>query len=193
MRFNFFKNFKFFPGPERKPLAAIAAGLMAVFAVLALHSAEDTFFYYEYTNTPEYKAVLVNSLVPANMPVFAEFSVLHPVLSSAFFCLFCVNFFILSYGVWRGRSWGRISSVYMFYLLAAVFLLLLIMPGIIVPQPLSGNVSEEMQDFNSFANIMTSVFRIISALFIFLFVFCARYFERLSVYPKDNFYMPKEQ
>ena len=191
MKLKLLKKIKFFPGPERKAMSAVSFAMMLVFAIMALHSAEDAFFYYEYTSTPEYKAVLVNSLVPANIPLFAEFSLLHPVLSTSVFCFFCANASVVSYGVWRGRPWGRISAVYIFYLLAAAALL--IMPGIVIPQPLPDSGDEEIQKFNSFSHIATLVFRVLSALSVFLFVFLARYFERLSVYPKDNFYMPKWQ
>lgn len=192
MKFKFFKSFKFFPGPERKALAVFAAISMIVFAIVSLNAFFDVFYYYEITNTLEYQKILANSIVPQNMPVFAEFSLLHPAMLTFIIFFLSADASAVSYGVWRGRSWGRISAAYSLYIMAAVLLILVIFPQIVIPQPVNYQ-NGDFEQYNSFAKILSLVFRIMSTLLIFLSLWGARYFEKLSVFPSDNFYLPEKK
>ena len=192
MKFNFLKGFKFFPGPERKALAVFAAISMTVFAILSLNAFFDAFYYYEITDTLEYQKIVANSLVPQNMPAFAEFSLLHPTMLMFMIFFLFADISVVSYGVWRGRSWGRISAAYSLYIMAAVFLVLVIFPQLVIPQPVNYQ-SEDFEQYNAFAKILSLAFRVALTLFIFLFLWGARYFEKLSVFPSDNFYLPAKK
>ena len=100
MKFKFFKSFKFFPGPERKALAVFAAISMIVFAIVSLNAFFDVFYYYEITNTLEYQKILANSIVPQNMPVFAEFSLLHPAMLTFIIFFLSADVSAVSYSFW---------------------------------------------------------------------------------------------
>ena len=187
---NYIRSIRFFPGPERKWLATVSA-IVSVLALLAatyfLHS---MILYIMITDEPLYRYALVTSIVPRNIPPFAEFAVLHPVMMCFFAMFVSVNVAIISFGVQRGRSWGRTSAAYSLYLSALIMLGLLIFPNFIIPGKMPG---EEYAEFNLFVSKASYIFRIIAAALTLGFLYSARFFEKLSVFPKNNFYLPKEE
>ena len=185
-------SFRFFPGPERKWLAVISLVFFCVFSVWALFAALDAYDWFLYTNSVSYSIALNNSLVPENMPPFAEFSILHPVLLSVFIVIILLEAAVISFGVWRGLAWARVSSVYFFYIIAFICLAFIIFPGFILPKPIIRNGIDAFPEFNAGVAHLSHIMRIAAAVLCALCIYLARFFEKLSKYPKDNFYLPEK-
>lgn len=185
-------KWKFFPGPERQITAVLSLCAAVLFAFLAIRSAGDTLFMYHYTKTPSYHYALGNGLVPENIPPFAEFALLHPVLLDLLQTFLLANAAVIAFGLWRGRSWGRVSAVYFLYSAALVLLSFVICPSFVVPEPYVHHGIAPFPEFNQKVRIISLVMRTAAAFFIFLFIILARYFENLSQYPENNFYLPAE-
>jgi hypothetical protein len=65
---------------------------------------------------------------------------------------------LLGFGLWRRREWARLAAVAGLYLLAAMFLLLLLFPGLAVPAPLYYGGAEISPEFN--AAVRSAAFRL---------------------------------
>lgn len=183
-------RWKFFPGPERKATAVLSLCAAVLFTFWTIRSAGDAVFMYHYTKTPSYHHALGNGLVPENIPPFAEFALIHPVLLDFLQTFLLANAAVIAFGLWRGRSWGRVSAVYFLYLSALVMLAFVLYPSFVVPEPYIYHGMAPFPEFNQRVRIISLVMRTAAVFFIFLFIVLARYFENLSVYPADNFYLP---
>lgn len=184
-------SFRFFPGPERKWLAVIAAALSLFFAISALFAAIDTYDWFLYSNSISYRLTLNDSIVPENLPPFAEFSLMHPVLLSAFIFVILLESAVISFGIWRGRAWARISAVYSFYVFALLCLAFIVFPSFILPNPILRNGTDAFPEFNAGVARLSMIMRIAAAILCSFCIFAARFFEKLSKYPGDNFYLPE--
>lgn len=189
---NYLKSIRFYPGPERRWLAVLSAVLCLVSFLAAIDLLFTFMTYVVITEDPQYKYALVTSLVPRNMPIFAEFALLHPAMMSFFAMFLAANASVISFGVQRGKAWGRVSASYFLYLLAFMALILLIFPGIAIPEKVV-NGGEEFEAFNSFVSLASAVLRVICAAITLGSLYAARFFEKLSEFPKSNFYLPKEE
>lgn len=183
-------RWKFFPGPERRITAVLSLCAAVILSFFALRAAADTIFMYNYTKTLSYQYAKGNGLVPENMPPFAEFALVHPVFLNFLQTFVLINAAVITFGLWRGRSWGRVSAVYFLYLSAFVMLVFVIYPSLVVPEPYIYHGMAPFPEFNQRVRIISLVLRTAAVVLIFLFILLARYFENLSVYPADNFYLP---
>lgn len=182
---NLFSKY-FFSGKKYKALSCFFFLAFILSLYLALSLALSTVVYYDYTLTLSYKMTKVNSLVPQNMPVFAEFVLLHPVLFSSLVCIIMAQVSVIFFGLWRGKIWAVKSASYFCYIFAAVALILLIFPNLIVPKVITYKGAIPYPEFNAAVKKITFIFRLVSALFTFLFMHAALFLEKLS--SKENFY-----
>lgn len=172
---------KFFISAKKKPLQTVFFVIFALFLIFLINSVWETATMYVFTSSPSYHLTKMNSLVPENIPPFAEFAVLHPVRLSAFVTFFYATCCISFFGMWRGKKWGFKSAAYLFYLSALVLIVFLLKPSLFIPQPIYNNGYDLYPEFNSMVKKLVPAFRFICGIGTLACIWGAMQFDRMSV------------
>lgn len=127
---------KLFPEGKSRVLSGCAAGTAVFCGAMAARAFYDLGTMLGVFSTPALYLSLAGSTVPYGMPPLAALLVRHIRGVFVFSLLFWSSAFALAAGVWLRREWARRGAVGTLYVLAAVFLLLLVYPWLVVPRPL---------------------------------------------------------
>lgn len=151
---------KLLPEGKSKALSAGALGAAAACAVMAFRAGRDLLTLFDVFSTRAFHLALARSTLPVEMPPLAGFLAEHMRLAFFFSLLFWTSGLALALGVWARREWGRRGAFLMLYLLAAVALLLLLFPWLVVPRPLEYGGVSLAPEFNASVSLAARLLRL---------------------------------
>ncbi len=123
-------------GPKWPGLVSAAAWTFIIFGGWhAARAAYDNFALAAMFSSPGFMLGLAGATMPVELPPLARLAVEHMRLVFVFYFIVSLTVFITGVGLFLRKIWALSAARWFFYLGAACCLIILLFPGLLVPQP----------------------------------------------------------